>query len=45
MTLQEAIKHAKEVSSKECSECKKEHEQLAECPIKIGERIWYGGYD
>lgn len=30
MTLQEAIKHAKEVSSKECSECKKEHEQLAE---------------
>lgn len=29
MTLQEAIEHAKEVSSKECSECKKEHEQLA----------------
>lgn len=30
MTLQEAIKHAREVSESECEECKKEHEQLAE---------------
>lgn len=30
MTLQEAIKHAREVSESECEECKQEHEQLAE---------------
>lgn len=29
MTLDEAIEHAREVSSQECAECKKEHEQLA----------------
>lgn len=29
MTLDEAIEHAREVSSQKCAECKKEHEQLA----------------
>ena len=30
MTLDEAILHAEEVANSECSECAKEHKQLAE---------------
>lgn len=30
MTIDEAIKHCKEIASSECSECAKEHYQLME---------------
>lgn len=30
MTLDEAIKHAKQVANSECSKCAEEHKQLAE---------------
>ncbi|GLI57699.1 hypothetical protein PM10SUCC1_32130 [Propionigenium maris DSM 9537] len=37
MTLDEAIRHAEEVSKSECSECSLEHKQLAEWLIELKE--------
>lgn len=47
MTLQEAIKHAREVSESECEECKREHEQLAEWLEELErlQNIAYGNWE